>query len=346
MPPGLPGPAGPAGPDGAGQDRTARLLAEALAGDLAGPVDSAGLLAGARPRAVRLRRRRAVTAAAAFLAVPALAVGSSPQFLPGPGATSPAGPPSSPVAPDATVPDATVPTPSPLPSSADPRTSLLWSSDGTRVVVPRDSAPGEDSLGEDYQKLEGSEDREEIRATGESPCASLPGSGSLAVGGRSITIGKPDPDDPMPDEWSLHAATRVFLGHGAEEQILWLNKSLATGEGVARRASTAVEVERVDDEGTAVLAHGVGIDPRRPCSVTVPAAVRVGRATTGFALSAPARIGGDREERVTKALSTAMGLLSLAGTRLESSGPGLLSSKEIKLGETLGTPVRDADAIQ
>jgi hypothetical protein len=338
MPPGFPG---PAGPDEDGHDRTARLLAETLAGDLAGPVDSARLLAGARTRAVRLRRRRAVTAVAAFLVVPALAVGLSTQFLPGPGAASPAGPLSSPVAPEAMVPTLGL-----LPSSAAPRTSLLWSSDGTRVVVPQDAVLGEDSLGEDYQKLDESEGREEISTTGENPCASLPDSESLAVGGRSITIGKPDPDDPMPDEWSLHSATRVFLGHGAEEQILWLNKSLANCERAARMVSTVVEVKRVDDEGTTVLAHGVGIDPRHPDSVTVYAAVRVGRATTGFALFAPARIGGDREERVTKALSTAMGLLSLAGTRLESSGLGLLSAKEIRLGGTPRTPVRDADALQ
>ncbi|MDQ1293517.1 MAG: hypothetical protein QG608_1398, partial [Actinomycetota bacterium] len=250
-------------------------------------------------------------------------------------------------APDASpntgAPDATVPTPSPPPSSAAPRTSLLWSSDGTRVVVPQDAALGEDSLGEDYQKLDESEDREEIRTTGKSPCATLPYSEALAVGGRSITIGKPDPDGSMPDEWSLHAATRVFLEHGAAEQIRWLNENLADCGPADRTTSATVEVEQSDDKNTTVLAHGVGIDPRHPDSVTVYSAVRVGRSTTGFVLFTPARIGEDRKERVTKALSTARGLMSLARTRLESSGLGPLSAKEIDLGGILRTSVQDAD---
>lgn len=327
----------PSDPDracAADRERTARLLAEAMSGELAGPVDAHRLLAGARTRAHSLRRRRAVAATAAFLAVPALAIGANTWNLPGPGRTSPADAPSlgSAPAPVRSDPEATVPLPTRASVPVSTRASLTWPENSV-LLVPDEAVLGGDSLGEGYRELEESDAEQDVRTTGISPCASLPGSEVLAVASRSIVIGQPDPDQSMPDEWFLHAATRVFAGSGAEEQIRWLRENISSCEPADGTMDTPLRVSKVSqDLNSTVLASRVGVSTRHPDSITVFAAVRVGRAVTGFTLFVPARVGDDAGTREEKALSTATSLLSLARTRLESSGLGPLSEQDPRLG--------------
>lgn len=338
-------------------DRIVGLIAVGVASQVQGPVDVAGLLAGAYSGARRIRHRRraaVATVVAVGLTVPALVVGSgvlgggrSPLdavrrgrtaaqtgHADGADPSSAAGSPSA-LGPATSEPGgiATLAGPGsasePDPGGTPPGGTQVEGSTG--AVLTRDVAGrylvGDQAVLQDADIIVAPMRRTTDQATadGAGPtatavCRALPPASARAAGGRSVGYVQSGDDG---DAWQVSTVVRVLPGSSADAELEWLRRSIGFCASDLHLRRSVVDGVPGDD---VVLGYQLGYQaeaggsPWRPGAVLVVGVVRQGRATASVELVVPAAAARDPQSRIQLGVDQARHLLAVADQRLEASG--------------------------
>lgn len=317
--------------DGSGLDD--RAMAERLVAALAGmdaPVDGAALLAGARRRAVRIRRRRQTTrvaVAAVLLVGLPLGVMVGGRGRPDSGAESVAG-----HGPGTTPTSAKIETFATrngdvTPSVSGPQSGVKISTteplprgvDGA-VVVPATAVLPLSALRTVPNPVQAVERSGRALSTTVTPVCTGQPSGT-AAGGRLVQF----VGTGRGTGWSVASSVRVFAGNGAQTQLDWLRRyvGFCPGSTALRRMVVSdlpgdqvlLAVELVPASGAATgSARGLPAG-----SAHVIAAVRKGKVTAGLEVVVPPSAAATPDVREASAVELTRSLLTASYQRLITS---------------------------